>query len=255
MEKTIQAKLAALANLQKIDSKLDRLRQVRGGLPEEVRDLEDELEGLQTRIERLQEDIDKCKHDIGNRNITIGENRDLIKRYDEQLMDVKNNREYEAITKEIEMANLEILTSERKIKQLNEVIADRQEKIAEVQHLYDERNNDLTEKKNELNVIIAETEREEKELLAESAKAAEGIEERLLVAYNKIRRSMRNGLAVVAVDRGACGGCFAIIPPQMQHEIRQRKKIIVCENCGRILVDNAYFESEDAEHAVMEAAH
>ena len=239
---TTEARLTALARLQLIDSQLDRLRQVRGGLPEEVRDLEDELEGLNTRIARLQEEVDGAQAEISKRQTVIVESRDLIKKYDAQLMNVKNSREFEALNKEIELANLEILTAERKIKQYTEVITEKAERVNEVKTLYDERARDLDEKQKELNQIIAETEKEEKKLQKMSDAASKELEPRLLHSYQKIRQNMRNGLAVVGMDRGACGGCFAIIPPQRQYEVRQKKKLMVCENCGRILVDGAYFE-------------
>jgi uncharacterized protein len=245
MEKTTQEKLKALAQLQKIDTNLDRIRQIRGGLPEEVRDLEDELEGLQTRIDRLNEDIEKHQKEISDRNFTIKESREQIKKYDAQLMNVKNNREYEAVSKEIELANLEIMTAERKITQFDEAIVSLKENVAEVIKRHEERKSDLDEKQKELSQIIAETEEKENRLLAESEKAAAEIEERLLTAYRKIRSNMRNGLAVVTMDRSACGGCFAIIPPQRGYEVRQKRKIIVCENCGRILVDAEYFGTEE----------
>ncbi|MBX3102607.1 MAG: hypothetical protein KF690_08870 [Bacteroidetes bacterium] len=251
MEKTVEQRLSQLAALQKIDSQLDKLRQIRGGLPEEVQDLEDELEGLRTRIQRLEEEITGTRKEIANRQVIIEDSRELIKKYDKQLMDVKNNREYEALNKEIELANLEILTSERKIKIFSQEIEEKEAKLNEVQAKFDERKNDLDEKNKELEIIIEETRAEEEKLRAESAEASKDIEPRLLKAYAKIRSNMRNGLAVVTMDRGACGGCFAIIPPQRQAEIRQRKKLIVCENCGRILEDQYYFTGE-AEVAVVE---
>jgi predicted nucleic acid-binding Zn-ribbon protein len=252
MEKTIEQRLSQLASLQLIDSQLDKLRQVRGGLPEEVQDLEDELEGLRTRIDRLQDDLAAQHKEIANRQVIIEDSRELIRKYDKQLMDVKNNREYEALNKEIELANLEILTSERKIKIFSEEIAEKQAKLSEVQAKFDERKSDLNEKNKELEIIIEETRAEEEKLRAYSGEASKDIEPRLLRAYNKIRSNMRNGLAVVNMDRGACGGCFAIIPPQRQAEIRQRKKLIVCENCGRILVDQFYFTGEEPEIVVEE---
>ncbi len=241
---TLENRLTALARLQMIDSQLDRIRQVRGGLPEEVRDLEDEIEGLRVRIDNVRQEIADNQQEISKRNIVIQESKDAIKRYEQQLMNVKNSREYEAINKEIELANLEILTSERKIKQYSELIAERTEQVNAVQTQHDERAHDLEEKQKELNLIIAETEKEEKKLLDASAKAAKDMEPRLVDAYSKIRTNMRNGLSVVTMDRGACGGCFAAIPPQRQYEIRQRKRIIVCENCGRILVDGTFFGIE-----------
>lgn len=243
----VAQRLEALAILQQIDSELDRLRQIRGGLPEEVRDLEDELEGLHTRIERLEEENAEARSEINERKRVIDDSRAAIKRYEEQLMEVKNSREYEAINKEMELAGLEILTSERKIGQIEEMMAARQEKIDEVTTTYNERKADLEAKQQELDTIVAETEKEEQALLKQSENAKQGIEDRLLSAYEKIRFNMRNGLAVVTMDRGACGGCFAVIPPQRQHEIRARKRVIVCENCGRILVDEKLFVGDTAE--------
>ncbi|MCE3008774.1 MAG: C4-type zinc ribbon domain-containing protein [Bacteroidetes bacterium] len=245
MENTVEQRLQLLADLQRIDTQLDRLRQIRGGLPEEVQDLEDELEGLRTRLERLHEEIDNAKSEIRNRENVIAESKELIKKYERQLNEVKNNREFEALNKEIELANLEILTSERKIKIFHEFIEEKQAKMDEVQATFDERKNDLDAKNKELEVIIIETRAEEQKLMEDSKKASEKLEKRLQRAYSRIRGNMRNGLAVVTMDRGACGGCFAIIPPQRQAEIRQSKKLIVCENCGRILVDKSYFGVEE----------
>jgi predicted nucleic acid-binding Zn-ribbon protein len=235
-------KLKALAKLQRIDTRLDRLRSIRGGLPEEVNDLEDELEGLRTRRDRYQQEISAFQEEIRKRETVIEESRMAIARYESQLMEVKNNREYEAINKEIELAQLDIQTSERKIRQFSESIGERMARVEEVNRILAERSADLEEKKNELDQLVEETRKEEDELakLAQAAKAH--IDERLLRAYERIRNNMRNGLAVVTVDRGACGGCFAIIPPQRQCEIRQSRKLIVCENCGRILVAEELFE-------------
>ncbi len=236
-------KLRALAKLQRIDTRLDRLRSIRGGLPEEVNDLEDELEGLRTRRDRLQQEIDSFQDEIRKRETVMEEARIAIARYESQLMEVKNNREYEAINKEIELAQLDIQTSERKIRQFSESIGERMARMEEVNRMLAERTKDLEEKKNELDQLIEETRKEEDELakLAEEAKAKID-DDRLFRAYTRIRNNMRNGLAVVTVDRGACGGCFAIIPPQRQCEIRQSRKLIVCENCGRILVAEDLFE-------------
>lgn len=241
--KTIAEKLQLLAQLQRIDSQLDRIRQIRGGLPEEVRDLEDELEGLRSRIARLDDEIATARHEIAVRNTNINECRDAIRKYEGQMNDVKNNREFEALNKEIELAKLEIMTSERKIKQFTAVIEEREALRAEVIARFEDRSGDLEAKRQELKEIVAETEAEEAVLLKESAEAAKEIEERLLVAYRRIRNNMRNGLAVVHPDREACGGCFALIPPQRIHEIRQKKRIIVCENCGRIIADASFFKS------------
>ncbi len=242
METSVAEKLQALVKLQKIDSRLDAIRKLRGSLPEEVSDLEDDLEGLRTRVSRFEEQIEEFRKEIANRNITIKEQKDMLKRFEDQQMNVKNNREFEAISKEIELANLEILTCEKKIKQFNVQIEEKKADLAEVQRKYEERSKDLQDKRNELEVIVAETEKEEIEYIKQAQEAMTHIDDRLCKAYMRIRRNMRNGLAVVTTDRSACGGCFAIIPPQRHYEIRQHKKIIVCENCGRILADNVLFD-------------
>ncbi len=248
---SIEQKLEALAHLQMIDSELDRIRLVRGSLPEEVKDLEDELEGLNTRINNFNAEIDQAKSEIADHNENIRTQRESQKKYEQQLNNVKNSREFEALQKEIEMASLEILASERRIKIRQDAIRQIEEKAAEVKKNYEERLRDLNEKKSELDSIVAETEKEEQMLQFQSQTAASAIEPRLLNAYRKIRKNMRNGLAVVTMDRNACGGCFAVIPPQRQYEIRQRKKLIVCENCGRILVDQGIIEKVHGQENVQ----
>lgn len=243
----IEVKLGALARLQKIHSQIDRIRQIRGGLPEEVNDLEDEIEGLKTRVDRIQVEIDELKAEISKRNQVIKESQTSIKKYEGQQKNVKNNREFEALNKEIELASLEVLTSERRIKILTEQIQEKMKMQEQTNSNLQERSQDLIDKKSELDLIVSETEAEEKKLLDEAKIAATKMEDRVLVAFEKIRRNMRNGLSVVSTDRGACGGCFAIIPPQRQAEIRQKKKIIVCENCGRILVDRSFFDEPVAD--------
>lgn len=238
----VRQRLDALAKLQKIDSALDRIRMIRGGLPEEVRDLEDELEGLKVRLERIQGEVDKMQREISVRYDVIRENQDMKQKYEKQLMNVKNSREFDAVNKEIELADLEVLTAERKIKQFRIQEEQVQNKLDEVRLTYNERKNDLDEKNKELEVLVEETRMEEDKLLAESKAFSTNIDARLLKAYTRIRENTRNGLAVVTMDRGACGGCFAIIPPQRQFEIRELKKIIICENCGRILVDESLFD-------------
>jgi hypothetical protein len=249
--KSVADSLQSLASLQKIDTQLDRIRQIRGGLPEEVRDLEDELEGLRARIARLEDELAGTKHEIAVRQTTINESRDAIRKYEGQMNEVKNNREYEALNKEIELAKLEIMTSERKIKQFEVILEERTAMLDEVRGRFEERTQDLEAKRQELKEIVSETELEENKLLKESDKAGKGIEERLISAYKRIRSNMRNGLAVVYPDRNACGGCFALIPPQRIHEIRQKKRIIVCENCGRILVDRTFFHPNEELVAVV----
>ncbi len=237
MESTVAQKLEALLKLQKIDSKLDSLKKVRGALPEEVMDLEDELAGYQTRIDKFNQELEDLNGEITSRKEAIKTSGALIQKYEEQQMNVRNNREYDAITKEMELQALEIQISEKKIKEAGFKIEAKSEEITETKELMDERTKDLETKKNELEVITSESEEEEKSLLKSREKAGKGIEDRLLLGYNKIRNNALNGLAVVEVKRGACGGCFNVVPPQRQVDIKEKKKIIVCEHCGRILAD------------------
>lgn len=238
MESTIEQKLRSLYQLQQIDTKIDQLRTLRGELPMEVKDLEDEIAGLETRLEKYNEELGGLKKLIGEKQVFIKDANALKAKYEQQLMGVKNSREYDALSKEVEIQGLEIQIAEKKIREFNVQIEQRN---AELQRLSDElagRKKDLDNKRTELNGIIAETEKEEQDLLANSKKAEGNIEERLLTAYHRIRTNTRNGLAVVTVQRDACGGCFNQIPPQRQMDIRTRKKIAICEHCGRILVDS-----------------
>lgn len=246
----VEERLNALTTLQVLDSKLDDIHRLRGSLPEEVSDLEDDLEGLITRHDRIQEEIKGLKDEITSRKGKIEEFGSQIKKYEEQQMNVKNNREFEALRKEIEYANLEILTSEKKIRQFNDQIEQKEELLEETKGRVDNKKEELEEKKKELEVIIEETKVEEKKIL-EKIKGAEGrVEDRFLQGYRKVRTNMRNGLAVVTTDRNACGGCFSIIPPQVHIELKQRSRLITCENCGRILVDESFFtEAEEAASA------
>jgi predicted nucleic acid-binding Zn-ribbon protein len=237
MENTVAQKLEALLKLQSIDSRLDSLKKVRGALPEEVMDLEDELAGYQTRIDKFNQELDELNQEIAGRKEAIKTSESLIKKYEEQQMNVRNNREYDAITKEMELQALEIQISEKKIKEAGARIEAKQEEIQGTKDLMDERTKDLETKKKELQVITSESEDEEKSLIKSREKASKGIEDRLFLGYNKIRDNALNGLAVVMVMRGACGGCFNVVPPQRQVDIKERKKIIVCEHCGRILAD------------------
>lgn len=237
----IEKKLHALAKLQSIDSTLDKIITLRGSLPEEVHELEDDIEALEVKKGRVDTDIKEVEGEIARRKANIKDFQAQIKKYEGQLDTVKNNREYEALTKEIEYANLEILTSEKKINQFEKQIEQKEFIISEIQGQINEKNESLTGKKDELEKIVKETEIEEEKLRETSVEASTDIEERILKAYHKIRHNMRNGLAVVPPDREACGGCFAIIPPQIQLEIRQKRKLLFCENCGRILVDQAFF--------------
>jgi len=234
---SVEEKLIAVLTLQKIDSKIDEIKTLKGELPMEVKDLEDEIEGLQTRIQNIDTDINSINNFIETKNAAKKESQALIKKYEKQQDNVKNNREFEAINKEIEMQELEVKLNEKHIKDANIELKERanqriktEEKIADVQ-------DSLKTKKAELEKIIADTEKEEKVLSTRSDAAKEKVDPRLLSAYERIRHSYRNGLAVVPILRDSCGGCFNVIPPQRQSEIRQRKKIIVCEHCGRVLVD------------------
>ncbi len=246
----IVEKLRALAKLQYVDSLLDKIIVLRGSLPEEVDELDFEIQGLEGKKAKIVADIEELRNEILKRKANIKDFGAQIRKYEEQLTSVKNNREYEALTKEVEYANLEILTSEKKINQIGDQIEQKNVLLADTQGQVDERGNDLIEKKKELEIIVKETELEEQRLRDESGEASKLVDKRIFDAYGKIRRNMRNGLAIVSTDRDACGGCFAIIPPQTQLEIRQKKKLLFCENCGRMLVDQSFFaefEVADAE--------
>jgi uncharacterized protein len=238
IEKTVRKKLVALYTLQSVDTQIDKIRIVRGELPLEVQDLEDEIEGLATRVEKFRKEIHDLESEVAARKNAIRESLDLIKKYEAQQMNVRNNREYDSLSKEIEFQSLEAQLSEKKIKEFAAAIEVKTLTVDEVQNELDERSKDLEAKKAELNDIVAETQKEEELLIDRSDKQKTNIDERLLNAYERIRENARNGLAVVAVERDACGGCFNKIPPQRHLDIRLHKKIIVCEYCGRILVDD-----------------
>lgn len=237
MEKTIVQKIEALVKLQKIDSELDEIKKVRGALPEEVSDLEDEIEGYRTRIEKFEKEIDAQNDEIESNKVAISNAEKLIKKYGEQQLNVRNNREYDAITKEVELQQLEIQISEKRIKEARVRIDAKKEEIDATKAIQKEREKDLESKQKELDNIVSESQEEEKALANEREKAAKNVEERLFKSYDKIRKNARNGLAVVNVKRNACGGCFNVVPPQRQAEVREKKKIIVCEHCGRIFAD------------------
>ncbi|RZK54910.1 MAG: hypothetical protein EOO87_09215 [Pedobacter sp.] len=239
MEQTVEQKLKALYELQNIHTKIDKIRQVRGELPMEVADLEDEVAGLETRIQKIKAELDDTEDAIVNRKNMIKEAQALIKKYEKQLEDVKNNREYDALTKEVEIQNLDIQVSEKKIKEHGFEITSKTEVYEQALANITARKGDLETKKGELETITSETEKEEAALVKKADKAETQIEERLLTAYSRLRKNAVNGLAVVTIDRDSCSGCFNQIPPQRQLDIRQRKKVIVCEHCGRILVDEA----------------
>lgn len=237
MENTVAKKLEALVKLQSIDSELDEILKIRGALPDEVMDLEDEIAGYETRIEKQNGELEDIETNIANNKTAIKDAEKLIKKYEEQQMNVRNNREYDAITKEVELQQLEIQILEKRIKEAYEKIELQKEEIEKSKESLSERKKDLDSKKDELKSISKESEEDEKKHAKSRGSAVKNVDERLLVAYDKIRDNMRNGLAVVSVKRGACGGCFNIVPPQKQAEIREKKKIIVCEHCGRILAD------------------
>lgn len=242
-EISIEKKLIALYALQQNDSKIDRIKIVRGELPLEVEDLEDDVAGLETRIDNYIQEIELLDKQIADKHLAIKESQTLIKRYEEQQNNVRNNREYDALTKEIEFQNLEIQLAEKRIREFTAQLTMSKEEIENAQHELSDRRNDLEAKRSELTDIVAETELEEKELINKSEQQQRMIEERLLIAYKRIRKNARNGLAVVPVERDACGGCFSYIPPQRQLDIKLHKKIIVCEFCGRILVDKELADS------------
>jgi hypothetical protein len=229
--------LRSLYNLQFIDSRIDRMREVRGELPMEVNDLEDEMEGLNTRLEKVEEEMGELNQLILEKKNIIEESKTTIKKYLEQQKNVRNNREFDSLSKEIEYQELEAQLAEKRIKENASRIDDKKLILDEVNDLLSGKKEALNAKNKELEEIVAETEKEEQILLAESEKASKSIEQRLLTAYKRIRGASKNGLAVVPVERGASGGSFIKIPPQVQLDIAARKKIIVDEHSGRILVD------------------
>ena len=237
MENTIAKKLEALLKLQKIDIDLDELIKIRGALPEEVMDLEDEITGYITRVEKQNQDLKEIDTAIENHKTAIKDAERFIKKYEEQQMNVRNNREYDAITKEMELQSLEIQILEKKIKEAYAKIELKNIEIEETKSRLEEREKDLTTKKEELATITQESEEDEEKYNKSRELLAKKADHRLLVSYEKVRKNMRNGLAVVPVNRDACGGCFNIVPAQKQAEIREKKKIIICEHCGRILAE------------------
>lgn len=246
-EMSVEEKLQALYHLQVVDSEVDKIKTLRGELPLEVQDLEDEVEGLETRIGKLDDEFKEMEKAIKQKQNEIVEAENLIKKYEEQQNNVRNNREYDSLSKEIEFQTLEIELCNKKIKEFTALKDEKALVIEESQKNLDELKADLENKKSELDSIIADTRKEEESLVEESEKIGESIEERLLSAYRRIRQNARNGLAVVPVQRDACGGCFNQIPPQRQLDIKSRKKIIVCEYCGRILVDEDILDAEEKE--------
>ena len=243
-EVTIEERLRALYDLQLIDSRIDEIRNVRGELPLEVRDLEDEVAGLNTRLEKLESSLENINNDIGSKKNLIEEAKALIKKYAEQQKNVRNNREFNSLTKEVEFQELEIQLAEKHINEFKVQIEQKKEIIAETKDRSKERQTHLKHKQSELDAILAETEKEEKALIKKSDDYKKSIEERLVSAYARIRVNVKNGLAVVPIERGASGGSYFTIPPQVQVEIASRKKIITDEHSGRILVDAALAEEQ-----------
>lgn len=247
MENTVAKKLEALEKLQAIDSKIDEVKKVRGALPEEVQDLEDEIAGYQTRIEKQADEKKELEDSVSANKVAIKDAEKLIKKYEEQQMNVRNNREYDAITKEVELQQLEIQILEKRIKEAYEKIEAKNAETENTKGILSEREKDLNSKKEELAAIVKESEEDELKMEKDRNKAAKSVEDRLIKSYDKVRKNMRNGLAVVQVKRGACGGCFNVVPPQKQAEIREKKKIIICEHCGRILSDVEDIVEEDVK--------
>ena len=246
VEVSVEQKLVALYTLQQVDSKIDEIRAYRGNLPLEIQDLEDEIAGLETRIANFKEDSKKHQKDISDYKIKIKETEALIKKYEDQQNNVRNNREYDSLTKEIEYQQLDNQLSEKRIREITAKDNEVATKVAEAQMRLTELKYSLDEKKEELQSLVEGTEKEEEQLLQRSADCEKLVEDRLLVAYKRIRKNARNGLAVVGIFDEACGGCFNRIPPQHQLDICTHKKIIVCEYCGRILVDKGIIAQYNA---------
>lgn len=250
-EQTVEERLRALYDLQLIDSRIDEIRNVRGELPLEVRDLEDEVAGLNIRLEKLVSSLQVIDNDIVSKKNLIEESKALMKKYAEQQKNVRNNREFNSLTKEIEFQELEIQLAEKHIKEYKAQIEQKKEIISETKERLKERENHLKHKKSELDAILAETQKEEQALIAKSEDYKQQIEERLVAAYDRIRKNVKNGLAVVAIERGASGGSFFTIPPQIQVEIASRKKVITDEHSGRILVDAVLAEEQREKMAKL----
>lgn len=241
---TVEEKLRALYDLQLVDSRIDEIRNVRGELPLEVEDLEDEVAGLNKRLEKLDTDIEVIENDIKSKKNLIDESKGTMKKYSEQQKNVRNNREFNALSKEVEFQELEIELAEKHIREYRAQIEQKNQVIEQTKERLKEREVHLEHKKAELNDILAETEKEEKSLIKKSEDFEKNIEERLIKAYKRIRHNVKNGLAIVPVERGASGGSYFTIPPQVIMEIAGRKKIITDEHSGRILVDEELAKEE-----------
>ena len=242
---SVEEKLKALYDLQCVDSEIDQLRVVRGELPVEIQDLEDEIARLEARLEKFEEEKSTLKADQKAKKVAIKNSEELIIRYKKQLENIKNNREFTSLTKELEFQELEIQLSDKRTNEIKAKVLMKDEVIASTTEDLNENKEDLKGKKSELAEITAETEKEEKALIKKSKSSQKKIDDRLLSSYERIRTSVRNGLALVSVDRDACGGCFNKIPPQRQLDIKLHKKIIVCEHCGRILVDSNILSEQE----------
>lgn len=251
-ELSVEEKLKALYQLQTMLSEIDKIKTLRGELPLEVQDLEDEVTGLSTRIEKIKTEIDELKSNIASKKIEIETAKASVEKYKAQQDNVRNNREYDVLTKEIEFQSLEIELCEKRIKEYTASIKAKEEEIEKSNTALEERKKDLEVKKNELEEIISETKQEEEKLREKAKNLETTIEPRLLQAFKRIRKNSRNGLGIVYVQRDACGGCFNKIPPQRQLDIRSRKKVIVCEYCGRIMIDPE-LAGVQIEHKVEEA--
>ena len=249
VDQAVEKRLVALYTLQSVDSEIDKIRIIRGELPQAVQDLEDEIAGLHTRIENFTNEIKETEAANRQRNTEITEHQEQIKKYQKQQDNVRNNREFESLNKEIEFQNLEIQLCERKMREGTAHIKELKQHIEAAKLLVQNREKDLDDKREELLSITAETEKDEERLRKMSAEQEQYIDERYLTAYKRIRNAARNGLAVVTIDRDSCGGCFSSIPPQRQMEIKMHKKVIVCENCGRILVDDDIADKAKAQLA------
>jgi uncharacterized protein len=236
-ETTIAQKLEALLKLQNIDSALDSIKKMRGDLPEEVRDLEDEVAGIETRINKFNKEIAVLEEEISKNRNAKKDAEKLVNKYKDQQMNVRNNREYDAISKEIELQGLEMELADKRSREFEFKILNKKDDVSETETRLNTRKKDLDAKRKELDVLVSESEEDEVKLNKDREKAAKHVEERLLRPYDKLRGNYSNGLAVVMVKRGACGGCFSAVPPQRQADIKDKKRIIVCEHCGRILAD------------------
>jgi uncharacterized protein len=246
-DRAVRDKLLTLFTLQTIDTRIDRIRIIRGELPLEVQDLEDDVAGLQTRLNNIETEVADNKLQSNNQKLFIKDCIALIKKYEEQQNNVRNNREFDSLNKEIQYQKLEIEHAEKIIHDMARKLEMKTEYFEASRIALEERKKDLDEKKGELNEIIEETETDEKNLVAKRESVKKKIDERLMHSYTRLRGNARNGLAVVSIERDACGGCFNKIPPQRQMEIKQHKKIIVCEYCGRILVDDVIANAVDVD--------